>query len=242
MAFDFKKFLNQVLYEEAPTPEEKSSIPTPEEMEAFETTMATTGGDDVTEMARTIIADSQVDSDNDEFPDISNVQNALETAGSGENHELIRRILVNYGGFDPADLEKDGVKRRQAIVDAITRVQQQDVALKASKADEEQSLTQAEKAAETSCTEAITQANVACEEAIEAEKQRSAAIIASIRQKAEDDTQAAKQARDETLAALAAQRSDNDAALRKSAALVAEVENQGNIVISKIDELLGYLS
>ena len=242
MAFkNFRDFLSRTIYEEAPAPEAEIAGPTPEEMATFEAAMSAENGENVTEEAQAIIAGSQVESDNDEYPDISNVQTALETAGSGENHELIRRILVTYAGCNPDDLEKDGVKRRQAIEAAIEHTRQQAATLKADKADEEEALSQAERDAEAACTAAITDANVACEEAIEEEKRRSAAIIAEIRQKAEDATAAAKQQRDETLKTLSAQRAENEAVLRNSAALVAETEKQGKIVVAQIDEWLSYL-
>lgn len=244
MAFkSFKDFLTRALYEEesALTPEAEALEPTPEEMATFQASMSEGDSENVVEKAQAIIADSQVESDNDEYPDISNVQTALDTAGSGENHELIRRILVNYARCNPDDLEKDGIKRRQAVMNAIEHTKQQAAALKAEKANEELALDQAERDAEAACTEAITQANVACEQAIEEEKRRSAAIIAEIRQRTDDATAAAKQQRDETLETLSAQRAENEAVLRKSAALVAETEKQGQVVIGQIDEWLGYL-
>ena len=76
---------------------------------------------------------------------------------------------------------------------------------------------------------------------IEEEKRRSAAIIAEIRQRTDDATAAAKQQRDETLGILSAQRAENEAVLRNSAALVAETEKQGQVVMNQIDEWLSYL-
>lgn len=239
--FNFKKFLEKTFLEEEPTTGTEN-VPTAEEIQTFEATVASGGNtEDIKAMAQAIIAESQMDSDNDEFPDISNVQNALDTAGSGDNKELILRILVNYGGFDPAALKQDGIKRRQAILDAIQRIQQQDAALKQAKDAEDQEIAQAESAAETACTDAINAANNACTQAIEEEKRRSAEIIAGIRQKAEDDAAAAKQLREDTLTELATRRADNDTARIQSAALAAETSAQGNLVISKIDELLSYL-
>lgn len=240
-AFNFKKFLEKTFLEEDTTTGTENA-PTAEEMQTFEATIASGGNsEDIKAMAQGIIAESQMDSDNDEFPDISNVQNALDTAGSGDNKELILRILVNYGGFDPVALKQDGIKRRQAILDAIQRIQQQDAALKQAKDAEDQEIAQAESAAETACTDAINAANNACTQAIEEEKRRSAEIIAGIRQKAEDDAAAAKQLREDTLAELATRRADNDTARTQSAALAVETSTQGNLVISKIDEWLGYL-
>lgn len=238
---NFKNFLGRVFYEEEHTLEAEVLEPTPEEIARFEESMSEENGENVTEKAQAIITDSQVESDNDEYPDISNVQTALDTAGSGENHELIRRILVNYAGCNPDDLEKDGLKRRKAIQDAIEHTKQQAEALKSEKANEELALDQAEKDAEASCTEAITQANITALHAIEEEKIRSAAIIAEIRQKADDAAVAAKQQRDEILETLSAQRAENEAVLRKSVALVAETEKQGQIVVNQIDEWLSYL-
>lgn len=242
MAFKtFKDFLGRVLYEEENTTGVETSELTQEEMATFEASMTEETGENVAEKARAIIAESQIEADNDEYPDIVNVQTALDTAGSGENHELIRRILVNYAGCNPEELEKDGIKRREAIMKAIEHTQQQAAVLKSEKANEEQALIQAEREAEAACTEAINQANVACEQAIEEEKRRSAAIIAEIRQRTDDATVAAKQQRDETLETLSTQRAENEAVLRNSAALVAETEKQGQIVVSQIDEWLSYL-
>ena len=242
MAFkNFKDFISRALYEEEPAPEAEASEPSPEEMATFEASMSEENGENVTEKAQAIIEDSQVESDNDEWPDISNVQTALDTAGSGENHELIRRILVNYARCNPDDLEKDGIKRRQAIMDAIQRTQQQAAALKAEKASEEQALLQAEREAEATCTAAINQANIECEQAIQEAKKQLAEIIANVRQKADDATVAAKQKRDETLETLSAQRAENEAVIRNSAALVAETEKYGQSVINQIDEWLSYL-
>lgn len=242
MAFNrFTDFLNRVFYEEGSTPAEETSQLTEEEKAAFEATMAEEGGESVVEMAQRIIMDSQVGSDNDEFPDISNVQSVLDTAGADADHELIRKILVNFAHCDPAELEKDGVGRRQAILDAIEQTRQRATALKTEKANDEQVLAQAEKDAEAACTEAISQANIDSERAIEEEKARSAAIIAEIRQRTEQATEAAKQQRDSTLESISAQRAENEAALKKSASLVAETEKQGLVVISQIDTWLGYL-
>ena len=141
MAFkDFKDFLTRAFYEEesTPTPEAESSEPTPEEMATFQASMSEGDGENVSEIAQNIIAESQVESDNDQYPDISHVQTALDTAGSGENHELIRRILVNYARCNPDDLEKDGLKRRQSVLNAIEHTKQQAATLKAEKAAEEQ--------------------------------------------------------------------------------------------------------
>ncbi len=243
MAFSkFTDFLNRVLYEEGSnTPAEETPQLTEEEKAAFEATMAEESGENVVEMATRIIMESQLGSDNDEFPDISNVQSVLDTAGVDADHELIRKILKNFAHCDPAELEKDGVGRKQAILDAIEQTKQQAAALKAEKATDEQMLAQAEKDAEAACTEAISQANMDSEKAIEEEKARSAAIIAEIRQRTEQATEAAKQQRDSTLESISAQRAENEAALKKSANLVAETEKQGQVVISQIDTWLDYL-
>ena len=236
---NFKDFLSRLLYEEKSTTEFTES--TTEEMAEFEASVSEQNCEDVSERAKAIITDSQIEADNDEYPDISNVQTALETAGSSENHELIRRMLINYAGCNPDELEKDGVKRKEAIQKAIADTKQQADTLKATKAKEEAALKEAEKNTEAAYTEAINQANVACEQAIEEEKQRSAAIIAEIRQKADDATAAAKQERDERLEALSLQRNENEALLRNSNALVVEIEAHGNLVIKQIDEWLSYL-
>lgn len=242
MAFkNFKDFLNRALYEEESTTSTEASQLTPEELATFDASMSEENGENISEMAQRIIADSQVEFDNDEYPDISNVQTALDTAGSGEDHELIRRMLVNYANCNPADLEKDGLNRKQSIQNVIEQTKQQAAALKAEKNNDEQLLVQNERDAEKACTDAISQANLESEQAIEEEKRRSAAIIAEIRQRTDEATTAAKQQRDATLENIAAQRAENEAALCKSANLVAEIEKQGQVVINQIDTWLGYL-
>lgn len=239
MAFGrFGEFLNRVLYEEGAA--EKPTV-TEEEMATFEASVAESSGENVTAKAQQIITDSQVDSDNDEYPDISNVQEVLDTAGVDAPHELIQKILKNFAHCDPADLEKDGINRKQAILNAIEQVKQQAATLKAEKAADEQTLIEAERAAETACSEAIAQANADSEKAIEEERTRSAAIIAEIRQRTDEATEAAKQQREATREEIAAKRSENETALQNSANLVAEIERQGQIVVSQIDVWLGYL-
>ncbi|MBQ7360726.1 MAG: hypothetical protein IJW20_03800 [Clostridia bacterium] len=236
----FAEFLNRFLYEDGGNTETETQA-TPEEMANFEASVSETGGEDVVEMAKKRIADSQVEADSDELPDISNVQSVVETTGADASHELIRNILTNFAHCDPAELEKDGIKRKDAILAAIEQVKNQATILKQEKAADEQNLAQAERDAEAACTEAISQANLASEQAIEEEKARSAAIIAQIRKDTEAATEAAKQQRDATLESIAGQRAENEAALRKSAALVAETEKQGQMVIAQILEWLNYL-
>ncbi len=237
----FTDFLNRFLYEEGSTPAEEMPKLTQEEMSTFETSMSEEGGENISEMAQRIIIESQVKSDNDEYPDICNVQSVLDTAGVDVDHELVRKILENFAHCDPEELEKDGISRRQAIMDAIEQTKKQAENLKVQKANEEHDLTQAEKEAEAVCTEAISQANIQSEREIEEEKARSAAIIAEIRQRTDSATEAAKQQRDTTLKNIAAQRAENESALHKSANLVAETEKQGQMVINQIDTWLGYL-
>lgn len=245
----FKDFLNRVFYEEGNTPSEEQQelpleeVPTlsPEEMATFEASISEEDEENVAEMAQKIIMDSQINSDNDEYPDICNVQDALDTVGVDVNHELICNVLRNYAHCDPAELEKDGINRKQAILNAIEQTKQQAAALKTEKVNDEQALIQAEKDAEAACTEAIAQANAESEKAIEEEKARSAAIIAQIRQNTDLATDEAKQQRDSTLESIAQQRAENEAALHKSANLVAETEKQGQAVINKIDTWLSYL-
>ena len=240
MAFDFKKFLEKALFE-GDTTTGTNDVPTAEEMQTFEATIASGGApENIKAQAQAIIMESQADSDSDEYPDISNVQTALDTAGSGENKELIIRIL-SFGGFTPEALKQDGVKRRQAIVDAVQRIVQQNAALKQAKDADDQAIAQAESDAETAYTEAINAANTACAQAIEEEKRRSAEIIEGIRRRAEDESAAAKQQRDDTLAELANRHSENDTARAQSAALAAETDAQSKVVITKIDEWLSYL-
>ena len=241
MAFGkFKDFLNRALYEEGG--ESKEPQLTPEEIENYEASMTTAEGEEsIAEMARKIIADSQEVSDNDEFPDISNVQSVLETAGTDASHELIRKILVNFAHCNPEDLEKDGINRRQAINEAIEQTRQQAAALKAEKTAEEQSLVEAERAAEKACSDAIAKANAESEKAIEEERARSAAIIAEIRKRTDEATEAAKQEREATRESIAVQRAENEATLTRSANLVAETEKQGQVVINQINDWLGYL-
>ena len=218
-----------------------NEVPTAEEMQTFEATIASGGApEDIKAQAQAIIMESQADSDSDEYPDISNVQTALDTAGSGENKALIVRIL-SFGGFTPEALKLDGVKRRQAIVDAVQRIVQQNAALKQAKDADDQAIAQAESDAETAYTEAINAANTACAQAIEEEKRRSAEIIEGIRRRAEEESTAAKQQRDDTLAELANRHSENDTARAQSAALAAETDAQGKVIITKIDEWLSYL-
>ena len=240
MAFDFKKFLEKTLFVEDSTPG-TNEVPTAEEMQTFEATIASGGApEDIKAQAQAIIMESQADSDSDEYPDISNVQTALDTAGSGENKELIVRIL-SFGGFTPEALKLDGVKRRQAIVDAVQRIVQQNAALKQAKDADDQAIAQAESDAETAYTEAINAANTACAQAIEEEKRRSVEIIEGIRRRAEEESAAAKQQRDDTLAELANRHSENDTARAQSAALAAETDAQSKVVLTKIDEWLSYL-
>lgn len=240
-AFKFKAFLEKTFFEDE-TPSSAETALTEEEMQTFEVTVESGGTtEDIKAMAQGIIAESQLDSDSDELPDISNVQTALETAGSGDNKELILRILINYGGFDPAALKQDGIKRRQAIVDAIQRIERQDATLKQAKDADDQEIAQAKVAAETACTEAINAANTACTQAIEEERRRSEEIIAGIRKKAEEDAAAAKQLRDDTLTKLDNRGADNDVARTQSSALTEETKLQGDAVIKQIDIWLGYL-
>lgn len=241
MAFSkFADFLNRVLYEEGSTAPTDTAL-TEEEKAEFEVAIATASDESVAEMACKIIAESQIESDNDQYPDISNVQSVLDTAGIDADHELIRKILKNFVHCDPAELEQDGITRRQAILNAIEQTRQQAAALKSEKATDEETLAQEERDAETACTEAISQANQDSERAIEEEKARSAAIIAEIRKNTDAATEAAKQQRNATLESIATKRAENEEALRKSASLVAETERQGNIVIGQIDTWLGYL-
>lgn len=243
----FADFLNGLLYENeeesTSTPVEENETPelTQEEMATFEASISEEE-EDVVEKAKRIIVESQIDSDNDEYPDISNVQSVLDTAGTDADHDLIRKILMNFVHCDPVELEKDGIKRREAIMNAIESTKQKAEALKVEKANDEQALIQAEKDAEVACTEAISQANIESERAIEEEKARSAAIIAEIRQRTDEATEAAKQQRDSTLESIAQQRAENEATLSKSATLVAETEKQGQNVINQINGWLGYLN
>lgn len=237
----FTDFLNRIFYEEGSTLAEETPQLTQEEMATFESSVTEEAGENIIEMAKKIIVDSQMESDNDEYPDISNVQSVLDTAGVDADHELIRKILRNFANCDPAELEKDGISRKEAILNAIEQTRQQAAALKNEKVNDEQALAQAEKDAEAACTEAISQANIESEKAIEEEKARSAAIIAEIRQKTDSATEAAKQQRDATLDSIATQRAENEAVLHKSANLVAETEKQGQVVINQIDTWLEYL-
>lgn len=236
----FAEFLNRFLYEDGNNTATETQA-TPEEMANYEASVSESSGEDVVEMAKRRIADSQVEADSDELPDISNVQSVVETTGVDASHELIRNILTNFAHCDPAELEKDGIKRKDAILAAIEQVKQQAATLKQEKADDEQALAQAERDAEAACTDAISQANLASQQAIDEEKARSAAIIAQIRLDTEAATNAAKEQRDATLKSIAAQRVENESALRKSADLVAETERQGQMVIAQIVEWLNYL-
>ena len=239
MAFGkFGEFLNRVLYEEGAT---EASEVSQEEMATFEAAVAESTGENASAKAQQIITDSQLDSDNDEYPDISNVQAVLDTAGSNASNEMIQKILKNFAHCEPAELEKDGINRKQAIMDAIEQVKQQAAALKAEKAADEQALVDAERAAESACSEAIAKANADSERAIDEERARSAAAINEIRLRTDEAAEAAKQERDATRESIAAKRSENETALKNSANLVAEIERQGQIVIDQIDLWLGYL-
>lgn len=237
----FTDFLNRIFYEEGGSLTAETTESTQEGMEALDAPVPEVNDENVTQMAQRIIADSQIESDNDEFPDISNVQSVLDTAGIDADHELIRKILTNFAHCDPEALEKDGITRKQAILNAIEQVKQQAADLKSEKLKDEEALSQAEKDAEAACTEAISQANIESEKAIEEEKARSAAIIAEIRQKTEAATEAAKQERTTTLESISAQRAENETTLQRSANLVAETERQGQIIIKQIDTWLAYL-
>ena len=247
----FSSFLTRIFYEEGdgePAPEstveeKQEEVPevTQEEVATFEATISEEGEENVTEMAKKVIIDSQIESDNDDFPDISNVQAVLDSVGTDVNHDVIKNVLKNLVHCEPTELEKDGIGRRQAVLSAIEKIKQKDAALKSEKANDEQSLIKAEKDAEVACTAAISQANLESEQAIEEEKRRSAAIIAQIRQNTDVATEAAKKERDETLESIAAKRAENEKTLRKSAALMAEIEKQGQTIINQIDIWLSYL-
>lgn len=243
----FTDFLNRVFYENGGTEETEVTEGsealnlTQEEMADFETSMSEENDEDVTQMAQRIIADSQIEFDNDEYPDISNVQSVLDTVGSEADPEMIRKCLKNFLNCEPDDLQKDGMNRRQAISDAIEKTKQQAVNLKSEKANDEQILLQEEKDAETACTEAISKVLAESEQAIEEEKARSAEIIAEIRRNTDIATESAKQERDATLESIAAKRAENEVALKKSANLVAETERQGQVVIDQVNALLKYL-
>ena len=246
----FSDFLSRTFYEEESKPPkeveqaaEEVEIPqlSQEEIAMFEVSISEEGQEDVVVMAQNIIKESQVESDSDEYPDICNVQTVLDTAGSDANHELVQKILLNFAKCDPVEVEKDGINRRQAIVNAIDRTKQQAAALKNEKAKDEAALVQAEKDAEVACTEAISLANTESEKAIEEEKARSAAIIAEIRQRTDAATEEAKRQREAKLESIAIQRAENEATLQKSADLVAETEKQGQSVINQIDTWLSYL-
>ena len=241
----FTDFLNRICYEETGTvateTSEESTEITQEETEAFETSMSEENGENIAEMAKKIIADSQVESDNDEFPDICNVQSVLDTAGMDADHELVRKILTNFVHCNPDELELDGVNRKQAILDAIDRTKKQAEALKQEKARDEENLMQAEREAESACTEAISQANMESERAIEEEKARSAAVIAEIRKNTDSAIELAKQQRDITLENISMQRTENEATINKSASLVTETEKYGQTVVNQIEVWLEYL-
>ena len=122
--FNFKTVLNKLFYEE-PTGKENPPTPTAEEQEAYAAAV-TSDGSDIVEQARQFIINSQITCDTDELPDISHVLNAVETAGSGEDHELIRRMLQNLMSMNPDDLKQDGLNRKEAILKAIEAVKAQD--------------------------------------------------------------------------------------------------------------------
>lgn len=240
-------FINRVFYENGGTEVTKTQETeetlnlTQAEMASFEASMSEENDEDVTQMAQRIIADSQIEFDTDECPDICKVQSVLDTVGTDAEPEMIRKCLKNFLNCEPDDLEKDGMGRKQAILNAIEKVKQQAAVLKSEKANDEQTLLQAEKDAETSCTEAISKLLSESDQAIEEEKARSAEIIAEIRRNADIATESAKQERNATLEGIAAKRTENEVALKKSANLVAEIERQGQVVIDQVNALLKYL-
>lgn len=237
--FSFKKFLEKAFLEEETTPG-TNDVPTEEDMQSFEATVTSgESSEDITVQAQAIIQDSQAAFDADEFPDISRVQDALNTAESDDKKLILR--IITYGGFDPAGLKQDGINRRQAITDAIQRINQQNETLKQAKDADDLAIAEAESAAETEYTTSVTDINNQAAKLIEDEKRRSAEIIAGIRQKAEEDTAAAKKLREDTLEELSARRTDNDTARDNSAALAAAVEASGKTVISQIDNWMSYL-
>lgn len=246
MAKRFKEFLTNVFYQDENVAREETEKLDKEDVAAFEESLETvsdeTMSEDVVEKARKIILDSQINSDNDEFPDISNIQTVLDTvAGNQFDNELIKKLLINLLHLEPDGLEKDGNGRRQAILDVINKTKEYVISLKEEKSKDEQNLIQAEKDAESNYTEAVTKANAESERQIEEEKARSAAIIADIRRKTEEATEAAKQVREETLNTIAAHRNENEAEIRKVTALSEETEKQGQAIINQIDIWLGYL-
>ena len=239
--FNFKKVLVGLLYKDVPDSEpETEPTPTAEQEEAF-VSAVTSEGDDVVEMARQLIIRSQDACDNDELSDISNVMKAVETAGSGADHELIRRMLQNLLNLDPDELKQDGINRRDAIAKAIASAKAQDSSLKAEKAEEEQNLRQSEADANSTCTQETTGINTACDSAIEEVKRQAEEQIAALRKQAEQDVEAAKQKRADKLQEIADKREANEAELRRSAQYAEAVEQEGNLAITKIDELLNYL-
>ena len=119
--FNFKKVLGRIFYEDT-TSSEDTTTPTAAQEEAFNAAL-NSENNDVVEMARQLIFASQETCDNDELPDISNVMNAVETAGSGENHELIRRMIQNLMGMNPDDLYRTVliVKKRLRTPSKLSR-------------------------------------------------------------------------------------------------------------------------
>lgn len=218
---------------------EEATVPTAEEQETFDAAV-TSEGENVVEMARQQILASQDPCDTDDLPDIGNVLKAVETAGTGDDHQLVRRIL-SFGDLNPDELIQDGNNRKTAIKNLIQTTTAQNEELKTLKTTANQNLLQAETDAETTCTNAITEINTACDEAIAAEKRRSEEIIAGLRLQAEEAIATAKQNRDETLAGIAEERTGNEAAIRKSAQYAEAVASEGARAIAEIDKLIGYI-
>ena len=233
MDFHFTKALAKLFFEqETPVADEDTTVPTAFEQESFDAAV-TSEAQDVAEIARQQIIASQEHCDTDDLPDIGNVLRAVETAGTGDDHQLIRRILQNFGGHNPDDLVQDGNNRKNAIERTIKNAQNQGNELKALKATENQALLQAETDAGTTCTQKINEINTACDEAIAEEMRRSKEIIDGLRKQAEDSITAAKQERDEELARIAEARDGNNAAIRSSALYVEAIETEGARAIAE---------
>ncbi len=248
---DFSNFMHRLFYEDdepkaeievTETPQPEQTELSEEEVAEFEESVSTESTENIPEKAKKIIIDSQIASDNDEYPDISNVETVLMSVGDSCNTEMIQKILINVSGLNLEGLKTDGSIRKQAILDAIAQMREKTTALRDAKAQEEQALVQAEKDIESACTAAISEANSASEKAIEEEKARSATVIAEIRNRTEQETAAAHEQRDLALKDIAKQRSENESAVRNATDLMSETEKQGNVIINQIDKWLSCLN
>lgn len=239
-----KSFMNRTFYEN-PDEEAETTTATEEEAKAYADEVAAVADsemeEDLSKTAEKIIADFLASLNGDEKSDISKVQFVLDTTGTDVDHKMFQKILINLVGCQPEDLEKDGVSRQEAIRKMLEKKRVLADQYKAESTATEQSLLQDERDAEAACNKAISDANAESERLIEEEKKRSAEAIAEIRKQADVATEEAKSQRDATLTEVARKRSFNDESLKRSVALMSEIERQSQAEIDKIEAWLSFL-